>query len=93
MAESGFRGKSMKQIATDVADGYISINPLFLKKFDTDMLKELHEFLTKAMNAARNIPVITNDPLSIRNKNVKLQRLHNSLIIIRHIAREKRIPL
>ena len=31
MAEGAFRGKSMRVVAVDVAEGYISVNPLFLK--------------------------------------------------------------
>jgi hypothetical protein len=89
----GIGGKSMKQVATDVLDGFIAINPLFLKKFDKDLIKELYEHLNKAMNAARNIPVQFNDTIAMRNKNMKLQRLHNAIIILRNHAREKRIPL
>ena len=51
MAEGGFRGKSMRVIALDVAEGYISVNPLFLKKFDKDMVKELYDHLNKALTA------------------------------------------
>jgi hypothetical protein len=29
MAEIGFKGKSMKAVAMDVAEGYVSVNPLF----------------------------------------------------------------
>ena len=36
MAESGFRGKSMKLVAFDVAEGYAAVNPLLLKKFEAD---------------------------------------------------------
>jgi hypothetical protein len=90
---SGVGGKSMKQVATDVAEGYTTMNPLVLKKFDKDMIKELYEHLNKAMNGARNIPVPTNDVAAMRMKNMKLQRLHNALIIVRNNAREKRIPL
>jgi hypothetical protein len=93
MAESGFRGKSMKAVATDVAEGFISVNPLFLKKFDKDMLKELFEVLSKAMTTTRNEKLLPNDPVALRNRNMKLQRLHNALIILRNTAREKRIPL
>jgi len=93
MAEAGFRGKSMKQVAADILDGYISVNPLLLKKFDKDMLKELHEHIFKAMTIARNLPAAFNDIVAIRDKNQKLQRLHNALIIIKHNARERRIPL
>jgi len=90
---SGVGGKSMKAVANDVADGYMTINPLVLKKFDKDMIKELFEHLNKAMSAARNIAVPLTDQIAMRNKNMKLQRLHNSIIILRNTAREKRIPL
>jgi hypothetical protein len=90
---SGVGGKSMKAVANDVAEGYMTINPLVLKKFDKDMIKELFEYLNRAMAAARNIAVPLTDQVAIRNKNMKLQRLHNSIIILRNTAREKRIPL
>jgi len=90
---SGVGGKSMKAVANDVGEGYMSINPLVLKKFDKDMVKELYEHLNKAMNAARNIAAPLTDIIAMRNKNMKLQRLHNAIIILRNTAREKRIPL
>ena len=90
---SGVGGKSMKAVANDVAEGYMTINPLVLKKFDRDMIKELFEHLNKAMAAARNIAVPLTDQIAMRSKNMKLQRLHNSIIILRNTAREKRIPL
>lgn len=90
---SGVGGKSMKAVATDVGDGYMVINPLVLKKFDKDMIKDLYEHLNKAMNAARNIAVPFNDVLAMRQKNMKLQRLHNSIIILRNTARERRVML
>ena len=90
---SGVGGKSMKAVANDVAEGYMTINPLVLKKFDKDNIKELFEYLNKAMAAARNIAVPLTDQIAMRNKNMKLQRLHNSIIILRNTAREKRIPL
>jgi len=90
---AGIGGKSMKQVAVDVIDGYTTVNPLFLKKFEKDQIKDLYENLNKAMNAARNIPVQFHDQVAMRQKNMKLQRLHNALIIVRNHAREKRIPL
>jgi len=90
---SGVGGKSMKAVATDVGDGYMTINPLVLKKFDKDMIKELYEHLNKAMAAARNLAVPLNDLIAMRQKNMKLQRLHNAIIILRNTARERRVPL
>ena len=89
----GIGGKSMRQVAVDVIEGYQSINPIFLKKFEKDMIKDLYEQLNKAMTGVRNLPVQFNDQLAMRQKNMKLQRLHNAIIIVRNHAREKRIPL
>jgi hypothetical protein len=93
MAETGFRGKSMKSVAFDVAEGYVSVNPLFLKKFDKDMVKDLYENLNRALTATRNEKIDLSNHAALRMRNMKLQRLHNALIILRNIAREKRIPL
>ncbi len=94
MAEtSGFKGKSMKAIAADVAEGYVSLNPLFLKKFDKEMVKELYEFLNRAMTSTRIEKIELTNQTAVRNRNMKLQRLHNAMIIVRNTAREKRFPL
>jgi len=93
MAESGFRGKSMRVVAVDVAEGYISVNPLFLKKFDKDMIKELYDHLNKALTSTRNEKTDFTNIVVLRTRNLKLQRLHNAMIVLRNIAREKRIPL
>lgn len=93
MAEGGFRGKSMRVVAVDVAEGYISVNPLFLKKFDKDMVKELNDHLNKALTSTRNEKTDFTDQAALRTRNMKLQRLHNAMIVLRNIAREKRFPL
>jgi hypothetical protein len=91
--EGGFRGKSMKAIASDVAEGYITVNPLFVKRFDKDMIKNLYENLNKGMTGIRNEKVLFTDTVALRQRNMRLQRMHNALIVLRNIAREKRIPL
>ncbi len=91
MADSGFKGKSMKAVASDVAEGLVTVNPLFLKKFDKDMITGLNEHLSKSLIAIRNEQVAFHDPVALRKRNLKLQRLHNALIILKNIAREKKI--
>jgi len=93
MVESIFRGKSMRVVAVDVAEGYISVNPLFLKKFDKDMVKELNDHLNKALTGTRNEKIDMTNQVALRTRNMKLQRLHNAMIVLRNVAREKRIPL
>ena len=36
---SEFRGKSVKAIVCDIADGYVSVNPIFLKGLREEGLK------------------------------------------------------
>ncbi len=91
--EGGFRGKSLKAITTDVAEGYVTVNPLFVKKFDKDMIKGLYENINKGMTSIRNEKMSFTDTVALRQRNMRLQRLHNALIVLRNIAREKRIPL
>ena len=93
MAESGFKGKSMKMVAMDVAEGFITINPLFLKKFDKEMTKDLFDNLNKTLTFIRNDKIDFTNQAALRMRNLKLQRMHNAMIIIRNVAREKRIPL
>jgi hypothetical protein len=93
MAEGGFRGKSMRVVALDVAEGYVSVNPLLLKKFDKDMVKELYDHLNKTLTLTRNEKTDFTDQAVLRTRNMKLQRLHNAMIVLRNLAREKRIPL
>ncbi|HET6365321.1 MAG TPA: hypothetical protein VFG02_09740, partial [Nitrospirota bacterium] len=76
----------MKAVAADVAEGYVSVNPLFLKKFDKDMIKDLYDNLNKAMTGTRNEKVALSDQPSLRIRNLKLQRLHNAMIILKNIA-------
>ena len=93
MAEDGFKGKSMRMVALDVAEGFITVNPLFLKKFDKDMIKNLFDNLNKTLTLIRNDKIDFTNQTDLRMRNMKLQRMHNAMIIIRNIAREKRIPL
>jgi hypothetical protein len=83
----------MRVVAMDVAEGYVSVNPLFLKKFDKDMVKELYDHLNKTLTLTRNEKTDFTDFVVLRTRNMKLQRLHNAMIVLRNIAREKRIPL
>ncbi|MCX8030069.1 MAG: hypothetical protein N3A59_00625 [Thermodesulfovibrionales bacterium] len=88
-----YSGKSFQAIAKDVAEGYIMVNPLFLKSFGEAELKKIFQALTKQQVEIRNEPFPTNDIAKIRYRNLRLQRLHSSLTIIKNYAREKRIQL
>lgn len=87
------RGKSLKAIAFDIAEGYITVNPIFLKSLDDESLKGLHNEIMKGQSEIRAEKFPHNDTQSIRRRNLRLQRLHQALIIIKNFARERKIFL
>ncbi|MGW8272493.1 MAG: hypothetical protein ACWGN7_03785 [Thermodesulfovibrionales bacterium] len=87
------RGKSCKAVALDVAEGYASVNPLFLKPLDHDTLKEFYGELLKAQNTIRGEKFQQGDIEAIRWRNLRLQRLYNASMVLKHFARERRIHI
>jgi hypothetical protein len=86
------RGKSTKAISSDIAEGYVMVNPLFLKSFDLDSLKELHQEILKMQAEIRGEKFPYSDVKAIRWRNMRLQRLHSAASIIKNYARERRMP-
>ncbi len=87
------RGKSVKAITYDVADGYATVNPIFLKSFPSTVLKDFHKEILKVQQEIRTSRFPTGDIDAIRRRNLRLQRLNTSVIIIRNFARERKIQL
>ncbi len=87
------RGKSYKALTMDVAEGYISVNPIFLKSFAPETLKELYHEIDKTQKFLRSEKFPANDIEAIRMRNLKLQRLYQATVVIRTFARERRIAL
>ena len=93
MPVSSIRGKSLKAVTYDIADGYTTVNPLFLKPIDIESLTGLYHEIMKTQIMVRGEKFPTSDTVAIRTRNVRLQRLHSALMIIRNFARERRIIL
>lgn len=93
MAEGQIRGKSINSIASDIAEGYLVLNPMVMKRFEKEMYKTLHQHLMKVQREIRSETFPTHDTMGIRKRNTRLQRLHSALMILEHAAKEKRIPL
>ncbi|MDA8156785.1 MAG: hypothetical protein M0Z52_10110 [Actinomycetota bacterium] len=87
------RGKSLKAIAQDISEGYVSINPLFLKPFSDEALKELYTEVGKFQVEIRSDKFPNGDTLAIRMRNLRLQRLFSAQMVIRNFARSKRMIL
>ncbi|MBI3611047.1 MAG: hypothetical protein HY204_10160 [Nitrospirae bacterium] len=93
MSEMQLRGKSIAAVARDVAEGFFTINPLVLKKFDPEGFKALHQQLKKIQTEVRGEKFPMHDTLAIRGRNTRLQRLHSAISILEHSAKERRIAL
>ncbi len=91
MAEQS--GKSFKMIANDVSEGFITINPIFLKPFNESGLRNLFKAIEQKQILVRTEPFPHNDVVKIRNRNMRLQRLHVSLLIIKNYARDRKIQI
>ena len=87
------RGKSLKAIAFDISEGYLTVNPIFLKSLNDESLKGLYNEVMKAQSEIRSEKFPHNDIQSIRSRNVRLQRLHQALIIAKNFARERKVIL
>lgn len=87
------KGRNLKMIAGDVAEGYLTVNPIFLRPFDGNSLKELYQEVMKKQAEVRAEKFPYSDIQAIRIRNMRLQRLHQAAFIIRNFARERRTLL
>jgi hypothetical protein len=87
----GIRGKSIKSVTFDIAEGYVTVNPLFLKPLDAETIKELYQEIQRTQNEIRGEQFPHGDVKAIRQRNLRLQRLHTAAMIIRNYMRTKKI--
>ena len=90
MAEDFLKGKNIESVAKDIAEGFVFVNPIFLKKFSPELVKKLLAAIDKTLIFVRNEKFPTHDVEGIKRRNMRLSRLNNSATIIRHFAKERR---
>jgi hypothetical protein len=93
MSEIQVQGKSLAAVARDVADGMIFVTPLLLKNLDEGAFRALYHQLRKHQTEVRGSKFPTHDIQGIRTRNLRLQRLHQSLNVLEHSARKLRIKI
>ena len=93
MSESQILGKSLAAIAKDIAEGYNVLSPAFLKKFDHEAFKNLHQMLKKLQKDIRGEKFPLHDVQGIRKRNMRLQRLHQAMMVLEYTAKENKILL
>lgn len=86
------RGNPMA-VAKDIADGYVFVNPIFFKKFEESDYKELYHCMVKVQKMVRATAPESKDHAAVRQRNMRLQRLNNSLVVLKHQCKTKRILL
>ncbi len=87
----GIRGKRLKSTVFDIAEGYVTVNPLFLKPLEIETIKALYKEIQKAQAEIRGERFPHNDIQEIRRRNIRLQRLHTAQMIIRNFLKERRM--
>ena len=87
------RGKSLKAVTHDIAEGYLTVNPIFLKSLDGDSLKGIYHEMAKTQAEIRAEKFPYSDIQAIRWRNVRLQRLYQASMVIKNFARERKILL
>jgi hypothetical protein len=85
------RGKSLKAIAFDIAEGYVVVNPIFLKPLDQESIKGIYQEIMRSQIEIRGEKFPQGDIKAIRWRNTRLQRLNSALMILKNFARERRI--
>ncbi len=89
----GNRGRSFAVMAKDIMEGYVYLNPLVLKKFDATAFKELHMQLRKLQTTIRAEGVDLTNQEATRNRNQKLQRMHQAMSVLENQAKAQKIVL
>lgn len=80
-------------LAKDIADGYITVNPLLFKKFRESDYHELYHHLIKVQKIVRaEVPPQT-DSKGVRQRNMRLQRLNTSLMVLKYHCKKLKILL
>ena len=82
--------KNLKAIASDIAEGYVSVNQLYLKPLNEQSLKSLYSIVMKVQAGIRAAPFPYSEIDLIRKRSLKLQRLYAALTVIKNTARERK---
>lgn len=90
---STIRGKSLRATAFDIAEGYVVVNPIFLKSIESESLKGLYQEIARTQIEIRGQKFPHGDTQAIRFRNTRLQRLNSALMILKNFARERKILL
>lgn len=90
---SASRGRSLLVMSKEIMEGYLSFNPLVMKKFDAIAFKEMHQHLRKLQATIRSEGIDLANQEATRTRNQKMQRLHQALSVLEFQAKKQKIAL
>ena len=91
--EGTTESRNLALLAKDVMEGYLTLNPLILKKYDETTSREIYRQLRKLQTTVRIDGVDLTNQAALRTRNHRLQRLHQALSVLEHHAKLHRIFL
>jgi hypothetical protein len=82
-----------KKIAQDLADGFVSLSPLVLKRYSPADLKVILANIGIVQREIRALQVPLEDVLQLKAKNIRLTRLNQGEVVLRSFCKKYRIPI
>lgn len=87
------KGINPKQYVYDIADGYAYLTEANIRKFTPAELRELYQIMIVVEREIRGEMVEGEDTPEIKKKNMRLQRLYRTKVLIQNFAKPRKIPL
>ena len=72
------------KVATDIAEGYVMLNPPFLKKYERHEVDALSKEMEKLARDLRGLVVAPDDSEGVQAKNRKLLRLSQAAVVLQN---------
>ncbi len=82
-----------KKLAQDIAEGFLSLSPPGLKKYNPADLKVILNNLSLVQREWRQTQVPQEEVLLVKAKNMRLSRLNQAEMVLRSYCKKQRIPI
>ncbi len=88
---AAFIGGSAYNMVRDIAEGYVLLSPVALKKFETGDFNQILLEIEKLSREVRGEAPPQDDTQEIQKKNRKLQRLQQAQVVIKSFRMKRKI--
>jgi hypothetical protein len=82
-----------KKIALDIADGFVSLSPISLKRYTPADLKVILGNIGIVQREIRALQVTQDDVMQLKAKNTRLTRLNQAEVVLRSFCKKYRIQI